>query len=97
MNKEISILGCGWLGFSLAKALTKLGYQVKGSTTTINKLEQLKEIGIASYLFDISNQKNKDLAFLSSAIISSIFFLATAAANSLNGDDFASPPLLDGQ
>jgi 3-hydroxyisobutyrate dehydrogenase-like beta-hydroxyacid dehydrogenase len=30
---KISILGCGWLGFPLAKALLKDGFTVKGSTT----------------------------------------------------------------
>ena len=29
---QISILGCGWLGLPLAKALLKNGFSVKGST-----------------------------------------------------------------
>ncbi|KGO91400.1 SDR family oxidoreductase [Flavobacterium subsaxonicum] len=43
---QISILGCGWLGLPLAKALLKKGFAVKGSTTTFDKLETLKKEGI---------------------------------------------------
>jgi nucleoside-diphosphate-sugar epimerase len=50
----VSIIGCGWLGLALAKALVK-DYEVKGSTTTENKLPILSSIGIESYLFDASD------------------------------------------
>ncbi|MBY8963046.1 SDR family oxidoreductase [Flavobacterium sp. D11R37] len=49
-GKHISILGCGWLGLPLAKHLIKLGYSVKGSTTTAAKTESLKQQGIVPYL-----------------------------------------------
>ena len=39
---EISIMGCGWLGLPLAAQLVKAGYNVKGSTTTPEKLEVLQ-------------------------------------------------------
>lgn len=45
----MSILGCGWLGLPLAKALIDEGYHVKGSTTSVEKLEALKSAGIESY------------------------------------------------
>jgi UDP-N-acetyl-D-mannosaminuronate dehydrogenase len=31
--KQISILGCGWLGLPLAKALLQKGFSVHGSKT----------------------------------------------------------------
>lgn len=46
---EISILGCGWLGFPLAQQLISEGHRVKGSTTTDKKLTQLKEAGIPPF------------------------------------------------
>ena len=51
--RKISILGCGWLGFPLASALLKEGFQIKGSTTTPEKLPTLKNAGIEPYLIDI--------------------------------------------
>lgn len=46
---NISILGCGWLGFPLAKSLLTKKYAVKGSTTSENKLTVLKKAGISAY------------------------------------------------
>ena len=53
-NKKISLLGIGWLGFPLAKKLIQMGYGVKGSTTSIDKLELLKENGIQPYQIILS-------------------------------------------
>lgn len=47
--KRISILGCGWLGLPLGKFLSELGYEVKGSTTSDERLKRLKEAGIEPY------------------------------------------------
>jgi nucleoside-diphosphate-sugar epimerase len=52
----VSILGCGWYGLALAKSLIKEGYLVKGSTTSIEKLESLQEFGIKSYQVDFSTE-----------------------------------------
>ncbi|MGA9637124.1 NAD-dependent epimerase/dehydratase family protein [Flavobacterium sp.] len=46
---KVSILGCGWLGFPLAKALIKKDYIIKGSTTTADKKETLENAGITHY------------------------------------------------
>ena len=54
---QISILGCGWLGFPLAKALVRNGYRVKGSTTSIEKLSVLENTGIQPYLIALSEHK----------------------------------------
>lgn len=50
----ISILGCGWYGLPLAKALLSDGYHVKGSTTSAGKVEQLAYAGIEPYILDLS-------------------------------------------
>lgn len=55
-NKVFSILGCGWLGVSLATHFMNKRAQVKGSTTSINKLPLLKEKGITPYLINIENE-----------------------------------------
>ncbi|WP_321539617.1 NAD(P)-binding domain-containing protein [Flavobacterium piscinae] len=47
--KQISILGCGWLGMPLAKHLLQKGYSIKGSTTTETKLELLQNEGITPF------------------------------------------------
>ncbi len=48
--KTIGILGCGWLGFPLAKALVGKNWAVKGSTTSANKLALLRECHINPFL-----------------------------------------------
>ncbi len=55
--KKISILGCGWLGLPLAKALRQNGYLVKGSTTSTEKLPLLDQWGITPYLISLSEDK----------------------------------------
>lgn len=54
MKTQISIIGCGWLGFPLAKYLLKKGYLVNGSTTTNSKLEILKNNGISPFLIELN-------------------------------------------
>jgi len=51
---KISILGCGWLGFPLAKKLIGNGNSIKGSTTSENKLPILKNAGISPFLVILS-------------------------------------------
>lgn len=53
-KKRISILGCGWLGLALGSSLVKEGYEVKGTTTTQDKVASLKEAGIQPYLFNLN-------------------------------------------
>ena len=48
-SHKISILGCGWLGRAVAKRLVTLGYQVYGSTTTVEKIPILKSFGIIPF------------------------------------------------
>ncbi|RYJ38052.1 NAD-dependent epimerase/dehydratase [Flavobacterium anhuiense] len=51
---KISILGCGWLGLPLAKALIAKGNSLNGSTTSENKLPILKDAGINPFLVILS-------------------------------------------
>ncbi|MDT0675195.1 SDR family NAD(P)-dependent oxidoreductase [Autumnicola musiva] len=46
---NISILGCGWLGFPLAKVLLDNAYSIKGSTTSREKIVKLQEKNISPY------------------------------------------------
>lgn len=56
MIKQISIIGCGWLGLPLAKFLIANNYAIKGSTTSKTKLESLKKHKIEGYLI-LLNEK----------------------------------------
>jgi nucleoside-diphosphate-sugar epimerase len=50
---KIGILGCGWLGFPLAKALLENGFSVNGSTTSTDKIASLENAGITPFLIEI--------------------------------------------
>lgn len=54
--KQISILGCGWLGLPLTKALLTNEFSVKGSTTSESKLYSLKSSGIDSFLIALDSK-----------------------------------------
>lgn len=54
MIKTISILGCGWLGLPLGKFLHEQGFEMKGSTTTFDKLELLKKNKIEPYQISLN-------------------------------------------
>lgn len=56
---KISLLGCGWLGLPLAQDLIKKGYFLKGSTTSIDKIEILKSSSVEPYLIAINEDKIK--------------------------------------
>lgn len=53
MKPQISILGCGWFGLPLAKTLINNGFQIKGSTTTTDKLTILENTGINPFLITL--------------------------------------------
>lgn len=58
-SKQISILGCGWLGLPLGKKLVASGYQVKGSVRQEKDFTKLEKAGIQAYLLDIGAEKIK--------------------------------------
>jgi nucleoside-diphosphate-sugar epimerase len=51
--KNISILGCGWLGLPLAKAVLAKGIRVNGSTTSPDKISILEKVGIHPFLIGL--------------------------------------------
>lgn len=66
---KISILGCGWFGKALGKSLISKGYQIKGSSTSTEKIEELKELRIDGYLVDLSGNSPISRSFLESEIL----------------------------
>lgn len=54
MSKQISVIGCGWLGLPLAKQLVAANYKVKGSTTSSNKIPDLKSNGIDGFYVELT-------------------------------------------
>lgn len=50
---RISILGCGWLGLPLGAYLVAAGHQVRGSTTSEDKLNALASAGLKPYLLTL--------------------------------------------
>ena len=86
-NKNISILGCGWFGLALAKELIKSGDQVKGSTTTPEKLSLLAEEGIQPFLVNFSaDQMVTDLEFFDADVL---FICIPPKRNSPELNDYA--------
>lgn len=49
----ISVLGCGWLGLPLAEYLRDQGHEIKGSTTSQEKLEILSGKKISPFLLKL--------------------------------------------
>lgn len=52
--KNISILGAGWLGMPLLELLQKKTYRCKASTTSPEKLANIKTLGAIPYLLELS-------------------------------------------
>ncbi|MGB5463544.1 MAG: NAD(P)-binding domain-containing protein, partial [Aureibaculum sp.] len=69
MKKEISILGCGWLGEPLARKLIESGYAIKGSTTTATKINRLSSLGIKAFLIDLGELNNSVADFLDAEVL----------------------------
>lgn len=57
MTNKIGVIGCGWLGLPLAERLIDKGYEVKGTTTSNEKLAVLNEKGIIPFHISISENK----------------------------------------
>lgn len=66
---KTGILGCGWLGLPLAKALISQGHQVKGSTTTPDKCIHLQEAGITPFLIDLKTDITLPPDFLATELL----------------------------
>ena len=53
MKNKIAIAGLGWLGKPLALQLQHLGYEVKGSVTTVEKATEIQKSGIEAYALEL--------------------------------------------
>ena len=60
--KSIGVLGCGWLGLPLAKQLVTAGYSVRGTTTTKEKLTEIKSAGVSPFLSECTASDCSSLA-----------------------------------
>lgn len=65
----ISILGCGWYGLTLAKALVADGITVNGSTTTPDKIPLLQDAGIIPFIIDLSDDSAPASNFLNCDVL----------------------------
>jgi len=54
--QTVSILGCGWLGWPLAKRFIQLGFRVQGSTTTPSKIPLLRNDFIEPFLIECGQE-----------------------------------------
>ena len=48
---SVLVLGCGWLGMALARALVQAGHRVIGTSTTPENLDIMRAAGIEPHLF----------------------------------------------
>ena len=66
MSDTISILGSGWLGLPLAKMFKSCGYVVKLSTTSVSKLDTIKNQKLNPFLISIDRNSDSVQYFLRS-------------------------------
>lgn len=66
---SVSVVGCGWLGFPLAKAFVQKGWMVAGTTTRTEKLELLWAQTIAPYLLDLRKQEDLPQAVFTAELV----------------------------
>jgi len=67
--KSISILGAGWLGFSLGEKLLQLKYQVNASTTHVEKLSAFEQAGLKPFLIQLNNADEINHSFWTETLI----------------------------
>ncbi len=83
--KIISVIGCGWLGFPLAKKLLQEGYNVKGSATSIEKVALLRQNGIDAYKLQLNPEPVGNLTIL---LQTDILIINIPPKAGKMGDDF---------
>lgn len=57
MIKKIAVVGCGWFGLPLARALQNEGYQVIGSKRHADEAQKLTREGIDCVALDLSESE----------------------------------------
>lgn len=80
----VSVLGCGWFGYPLAKQLVASGYQVQGSTTTTGKLADMRSEGIEAHIFSLDQNEDAGDFFDSEILILGV----PPKLRTGNGDDY---------
>ncbi|PIQ26953.1 NAD(P)-dependent oxidoreductase [bacterium (Candidatus Blackallbacteria) CG17_big_fil_post_rev_8_21_14_2_50_48_46] len=65
----LSLLGSGWLGFPLALNFIKAGYRVNVSTTSEDRIANLKSIGANPFIVNIDSLTNNVQHFFQSKIL----------------------------
>ncbi len=53
-SRSVSIVGCGWVGLAVGRALAQQGYPVRGSTTRSSRRSMLTEAGIEPFVTTFS-------------------------------------------
>lgn len=71
MSSSVSILGCGWLGHPLGAHLVENGWTVRGSTTTPEKRDVLRQDGIEPTLLTLDPDLSGDdpASFFQSSVL----------------------------
>lgn len=67
--KSISILGAGWLGFSLAEKLLQLNYEVNASTTHVENFSAFEQAGLKPFLVQLNDADEIDHSFWTETLI----------------------------
>jgi len=67
--KSISILGAGWLGFSLGEKLLQLNYEVNASSTHVEKLSAFEQAGLKPFLIQLNDADEIDHSFWTETLI----------------------------
>tara|TARA_B100000508_G_scaffold141096_1_gene146906 strand:+ start:141720 stop:142517 length:798 start_codon:yes stop_codon:yes gene_type:complete len=63
-QKIWGVVGCGWLGLSLAENLTQLGFEVHGSTRSEEKADEISISGLQMHVYNASD-RNSEAEWLS--------------------------------
>ena len=81
-NKNVVILGCGWLGKIVGSELANSGFKVFGSIRDEDKSESLKNLGIQPFILDtnVNSQISTDLIDNTSIVL--MFFPPSIASES---------------
>lgn len=68
-NKSVTVLGCGWIGLPLAERLIGNGHLLKGTTTTMGKVELLSQKQIMPYVVNFSTDEELETALFESSTL----------------------------
>lgn len=72
MQLNWTIIGCGWLGASLAEKLIERGHTVFGSTTTEAKLFVLNQKGINAFVLNEDSMVSSEISHATDIVVLSI-------------------------